>query len=700
MTKKRHLITAALPYANGPLHVGHVAGAYLPADIYVRYLRGLGEDVLFICGSDEHGAAITIQAKKEDISPQEIVDTYHPRLKNGFDALLVSFDIYHRTSSRLHHTTAADFFKVLEANGAFEKKTTNQFYDADFDQFLADRYVKGTCPKCDNPEAYGDQCENCGSTLSPNELINPVSTLSGKVPELKETSHFYLKLNEHQDWLSEWINKGSFEGKQLHDPKTWKKNVMGQVNSWLNDGLVARAITRDLNWGVPVPVEGMEGKVLYVWLDAPIGYISASKQWAIDQGKPEAWKDYWQSEDTRLLHFIGKDNIVFHSIIFPAILKAHGDYILPENVPANEFMNLEGDKISTSRNWAIWVDEFLTAHPDKVDELRYALCSNLPEAKDSEFTWADFQSKVNNELVATYGNFVNRVMVLTQKYYDGVVPEADLATTINCGVTLNTDSTFQSEMNDLLNRSKRMGKAIETYKFREALQEMIAIASFGNSFLQFNEPWKQVKEHPEKVKTIMLTALQIVAGLAIVSEPILPIASNRIKASLGLSISWAEYLELLNQKQLIVKPGASVMQADLLFEKIEDEWTAGEKAKLVKPAAAIAVDLKADIQFDDFAKLDLRTGKIIEAELHPDANKLLVIKVDMGFEERTIVSGIAKHYKPAEIIGQQVCVVANLSPKKLRGVMSQGMILMAENEAGELCFLQPEKDYNPGSSVS
>lgn len=702
---KRYTVTAALPYANGPIHIGHIAGAYIPADIFVRYLRLQGKDVVFVCGSDEHGAAITIQAKKEGISPKEIVDKYHQIIKSAFDGIDMSFDIYHRTSSDLHHETSSAYFKKLYDKGVFIEKESEQYYDETFKQFLADRYIKGTCPKCDYDSAYGDQCENCGSTLSPTELINPVSTLSGATPVIKKTTHWYLPLNNDTEWLLDWINNGKLNNEKLHEPAEWKKNVLGQCNSWLKDGLQPRAITRDLDWGVKVPLANAEGKVLYVWLDAPIGYISATKQWALDNNKD--WEPYWKDEDTALYHFIGKDNIVFHTIIFPSLLKAHGDFILPQNVPGNEFMNMEGKKISTSRGWVINIHDYLEQHPTKTDELRYVLTANMPETKDSEFTWKDFQSRINGELVATFGNFVNRVMVLMKKYYSGEVPSININLKINNGETEGNSTDFNAELKTIKDKINRVGESIEKFRYREALSRLIEFASYGNGLLQFNEPWKKIKEDEETVKVIMLAAVNIVAGLAVASQPFLPKTAEKLFKMLSLNsedFTWGNAAEIIQQKLIA---GHQLNEPEILFEKIEDEFVEKEIEKLnqmAQNAAAMGseskVEIKDEIQYDDFSKMDFRIGTIIEAEKVPKADKLLKLTVDLGFEKRTIVSGIAKFFKAEDVLNKQVMVLVNLAPRKLRGIMSEGMILMAENKDGELKFVSPEGLTDNGSSVS
>ena len=702
-TDTKYTITSALPYANGPLHIGHIAGAYLPADIFVRYLRMRGADVVYICGSDEHGAAITIQAKKEGITPKDIINKYHQLNKQTFEQFQISFDIYHRTSSEIHHQTSAEFFKTLYDKGVFIEQVSEQYYDEQYHQFLADRYITGACPKCSNENAYGDQCENCGSTLSPTELINPKSTLSGEKPILKTTKHWYLPLDKDTEWLKEWVNEGTLEGKQHHNPKEWKKNVLGQCNGWLNDGLRPRAITRDLDWGVPVPLKDAEGKVLYVWLDAPIGYISATKQWALDNGKN--WKDYWQNPNAKLYHFIGKDNIVFHTVIFPAILKYHGDYVLPENVPANEFMNLEGDKMSTSRNWSVKLDEYLQKHPTKIDELRYVLAVNLPETKDSEFTWKNYQTLINNELVANFGNFVNRVLVLIHKYYEGEVPAIDHSQKINNGLTKGAQATIDEIFDAITNKVQQYVALIEQFKFRDALAQLMDISAYGNSFLQFNEPWKLIKTEPEKVKMIMGVALNITATLAALCEPYLPITSKKIKQILNDDALCFDFENVKSTITKLTKAGQKINQPSILFEKIEDEFVAQELVALKANIAndeneSKASNSKPEIVFDDFAKLDFRVGTITAAEKIAKADKLLKLEVDMGFETRTVVSGIAQHFKPEDVIGQQVIVVANLAPRKLRGIQSKGMILMAEDANGKLVFQAPATKVENGSAVN
>jgi len=684
---KKYTVTSALPYANGPLHLGHLAGAYLPSDIYVRYLKLNKKDVVFVCGSDEHGAAITLRAKKEGTTPQKIVDKYHEINKKAFQDLGIDFSIYHRTSAEDHHKNAQEFFKVLNDKGALTTKTTEQYYDEENDQFLADRYITGECPKCSNPNAYGDQCEKCGSALSPLELINPKSTISGNKPVLKETSHWFLPMERHEKWLADWLQNGKLDGKKTHNPKEWKNQVLGQSMSWINGGLQPRAMTRDLNWGVKVPVENADGKVLYVWLDAPIGYISATKIWAKENGKN--WEDYWKSEDSKLIHFIGKDNIVFHTIIFPILLKEHGGYNLPDNVPANEFLNLEGEKFSTSRNWAVWLHEFVEEFPEKTDELRFVLTSIMPENKDAEFTWKDFQDRINNELVAIFGNFVNRVLVLTNKYYEGKIPTAD-------EITDEDKKTIE----EVKASSVKIGESIEKYRFREALGEAMNIARIGNKYLADAEPWKLVKTNPERVETIMKIALQITANLSLAFSPFMPKKSNKLREMLNLSadLDWND----LGSFSLL-QEGETINKAELLFTKIEDELVENQVAKLAKSKLQNieAEPIKDEITFEGFTKLDIRIGTILEAEKVRKTKKLLHLKVDVGTDIRTIVSGIAESYSPEEIIGQKVSVLLNLAPRKIKGIESQGMILMAENAAGKLAFISPTSDeIDPGNSVS
>jgi methionyl-tRNA synthetase len=684
---KRYTITAALPYANGPLHIGHIAGVYLPADIYARYLRSVEKDIVFICGSDEHGAAITIKAKKEGISPQEVVDKYHKINTKAFTDFGISFDIFHRTSSSLHHKTAQDFFLRLYKNNSFEEQITEQYYDQENKQFLADRYITGTCPKCANPNAYGDQCEKCGSTLSPRDLINPKSALSGNAPVLKETKHWFLPMAKHENWLNEWLVNGKLDGLQLHNPEEWKKQVVGQCKSWLDGGLQSRAMTRDLDWGVKVPLEHAEGKVLYVWLDAPIGYISATKQWAAENHRN--WEDYWKNNDTKLVHFLAKDNIVFHCIIFPIILKEHTGYILPENVPANEFLNLEGDKISTSRNWAVWLHEYIEEFPNKQDELRYVLNAIAPEFRDSEFTWADYQARINNELVAILGNFVNRALVLTQKYYNGLVPEAKII-----------DAMSQQVLDQISYFPDAIANFIEAYRFRDAQAEVMNLARLGNKFLTDTEPWKLFNTDKEKTATVLNICLQICANLSILVEPILPFTSAKLRDMLNLeNFNWKSA-----GKTNLVITGHQLKTPYLLFDRIEDTMVNLQVEKLkqskennlaTKPVAPI----KKDITFEEFSNVDIRIAEITSAERIAKTDKLLKLTISTGIDSRTIVSGIAGSYKPEEIIGKKVSVLLNLQPRKIKGIVSQGMILMAENDNGELSFLLPEKDMNVGNEI-
>jgi len=669
----RYTITAALPYTNGPIHIGHLAGVYVPADIYSRYLRLTGKDVAFVCGSDEHGVAISMKAKKEGITPKEVIDKYHAIIKQSFQDFGITFDNYSRTSAQIHHDTASEFFTKMHQNGDFIEETTEQLYDPEAKQFLADRYVTGTCPKCGHEEAYGDQCENCGSTLNATDLIHPKSTISGAIPTLKETKHWFLPLDRYEDFLKKWILEGH--------KNDWKSNVYGQCKSWIDDGLKPRAVTRDLDWGIPVPVEGGEGKVLYVWFDAPIGYVSSTKEWAAREGKD--WEPYWKDENTKLVHFIGKDNIVFHCIIFPSILKAQGDYILPDNVPANEFLNLEGHKISTSKNWAVWLHEYLVDFPNMQDVLRYTLTANAPETKDNDFTWKDFQARNNNELVAVFGNFINRVVVLTNKYYEGQVPPAGIFTKVD-----------KETLAEIKKYPEIISSSLERYRFREAGQELMNLARLGNKYLADEEPWKVIKQDEERVKTIMFVALQISAALAILSEPFLPFTASKLKAILKSenNNSWAD----VGIKETLIAANHQIGQAELLFSKVEDETIQVQLDKLeaTKKANENAnkqiMPQKDTITFEDFSKLDLRVGTIIEAEKMPKANKLLVLKVDTGIDVRTIVSGIAESFTPAEIIGKKVTVLVNLAPRALRGVESEGMILMTENTDGKLVFVNPD----------
>lgn len=684
MSKTKYTVTAALPYANGPLHLGHVAGVYLPADIFVRFMRMKNEDVVFVCGSDEHGAAITLRAKKENSTPQAIVDKYHAINKKAFEDFNISFDIYSRTSNPVHHETARDYFMKLNENGSFIEKTTEQYYDTEFKQFLADRYIVGTCPKCGNENAYGDQCEKCGTALSPTDLINPHSTLSGKPPVLKETSHWFLPMERHEEWLRNWIKEGILDGKQQHDPKEWRNQVLGQCMSWIDGGLHSRAMTRDLDWGVKVPLPHAEGKVLYVWLDAPIGYISATKEWAAEHGKN--WEDYWTG-DTKLIHFIGKDNIVFHTIIFPILLKEHGGFILPDNVPAYEFLNLEGDKFSTSRNWAVWLHEFMAENPDKNDELKYTLTCIAPESKDSEFTWKEYQARVNNELADILGNFVNRAIVLTQKYFQGDVPER--------GDLTDQDKEVLAELKAF---PGRIDQLIMKYKLREAQAEAMNLARLGNKYLADTEPWKLAKTDLVRVKTIMNIALQITANLTLVFEPFLPGKTEKIRQFLNIGhLEWS-----LAGSDTILVAGHSLNQAEILVAKVEDSFVEAQVAKLEatkQQSSSSANPQKENISFDDFTKMDIRIGVILEAERVPKADKLLKLTVDTGLDKRTIVSGIAEHYSPEDVIGKRVTLLMNLAPRKIRGVESQGMILMAENSEGKLSFVSPEEGFGAGCEV-
>ena len=674
---KRTLITTALPYANGPVHIGHLAGVYIPADIYARYLRLKGEEVLMIGGSDEHGVPITIRAQKEGITPQDVVDRYHAIIKDGFERLGITHDIYSRTSSATHHEHASEFFRKLYDKGEFIEKTSQQYYDEQANQFLADRYITGTCPHCNNERAYGDQCESCGTSLAPTDLKDPKSAITGNTPVLRETKHWYLPLDKHESFLREWILEGH---------KEWKSNVYGQCKSWLDMGLQPRAVSRDLDWGIPVPVEDAEGKVLYVWFDAPIGYISNTKELL-----PDTWETWWKSEDTKLVHFIGKDNIVFHCIVFPAMLKAEGSYILPENVPANEFLNLEGDKISTSRNWAVWLHEYLDEFPGKQDVLRYVLTANAPETKDNDFTWKDFQARNNNELVAIYGNFVNRALVLTNKYFEGKVPAL--------GELTDYDKETIAEVQAI---KATIEKELDTYHFREALKTAMNLARIGNKYLADTEPWKLAKTDMSRVATILNIALQITANLTIVFSPFLPFSSEKLLRMLDVNeaFSW----DSLGSMDLL-SVGHQIATAELLFEKIEDSTIEAQIEKLQATKAANelaerkAEPIAQDIQFDDFLKLDIRVGTVLECSKVPKADKLLQFTIDDGLGGRTIVSGIAKHYQPEELVGKQVCFIANLPPRKLKGIESQGMILSAEDLDGSLRLISPSVEVSPGSKV-
>ena len=675
---KRYTITAALPYTNGPVHIGHLAGVYIPADIYARFQRMQGKDVAFVCGSDEHGVPITLKAKKEGITPQQVVDKYNGIIKQSFEDFGISFDNYSRTTSKIHHDTASEFFKKLHSEGKFIEQVTQQLYDADANQFLADRFVVGTCPKCGNEESYGDQCESCGTSHNATDLIHPKSAITGAVPSLKETKHWFLPLDKYEPFLKEWILE--------EHKKDWKTNVYGQCKSWIDDGLRPRAVTRDLDWGIPVPAPDAEGKVLYVWFDAPIGYISATKQWAARENKD--WEPYWKDKDTKLLHFIGKDNIVFHCIIFPSMLKAEGSYILPNNVPANEFLNLEGNKISTSKNWAVWLHEYLEDFPDQQDVLRYVLTSNAPETKDNDFTWADFQARNNNELVAIFGNFINRVTVLTHKYYDGVTPSEGTLSQIDIK-TLETVRAYPAVIES----------SIERYRFREAQQELMNVARLGNKYLADQEPWKTIKTDEQRTKTVMFVALQIASALAILSEPFLPHTSKKLKEMLHINsretqngLQWSD----VATKQTLIATGHIINTNELLFSKIEESQIQAQMDKLTASKLAneiankVTTPQKDTCTFEDFTKLDMRVGTIIEAEKMPKAKKLLVLKVDTGLDVRTIVSGIAESFTPQEIIGKRVTVLVNLAPRALRGVESQGMILMTQMPDGTLVFVNPD----------
>ena len=677
---KRKMITAALPYANGPVHIGHLAGVYIPADVYARFQRSTGQEVAFICGSDEHGIPITIRAKKEGITPQDVVDKYHEIIKKSFADLGISFDEYSRTTSKKHYEVSQEFFLNLYNKGKFEEEISEQFFDEQAGEFLADRYIVGTCPKCSNENAYGDQCEKCGSTLSPTELINPKSMLSGNTPILKETKNWYLPLNEYENFLNEWIIKGHQDD--------WKPNVYGQVKSWLNDGLKPRAMTRDLNWGVPVPLPNAEGKVLYVWFDAPIGYISFTQEWAEKNGKN--WKDFWQNEETDLIHFIGKDNIVFHCIIFPSMMKAHGDYIMPKNVPAFEFLNLENDKISTSRNWAVWAHEYVEDFPDQQDALRYALLSSAPETKDNNFTWKDFQTKNNSELVGIFGNFINRVTVLTQKYYNGIVPQPNEFEQV--------DKDLYHEMQQI---PEKIGKNLDEFRFRDALTEMMNLARLGNKYLADEEPWKVIKDNPERVKTQMFCALQVAGVLAYLCEPFLPFTSQKMKS--GLNLGDKNWYEVLNTPP--IPTGHQINEMPLLFSKIEDDVIEAQIKKLEntkinnQKTNPNANPMKEQISFDDFTKIDLRTATILEAEKVEKADKLLKLKVDTGVDVRTVVSGIAESFSPEEIIGKQVMILLNLAPRKIRGIESQGMLLLTTKPDGKLSFVTPDEKVENGIEI-
>ena len=672
---KRYLITSALPYANGPIHIGHLAGVYVPSDIYTRYLRMKGEDVISICGSDEHGVPITLKARKEGVTPQEIVNRYHAINKKAFEDFGIAFDIYSRTSNKVHYDTASDFFLTLYHKGEFIEKSTEQYYDEEAGCFLADRYITGTCPHCSNEDAYGDQCEKCGTSLSPSDLINPHSTISGSKPVLRETLHWYLPLDKYEPWLKKWI---------LEDHKEWKTNVYGQCKSWLDQGLQPRAVSRDLDWGVPVPVKGAKGKVLYVWFDAPIGYISATRELTTD------WEKYWKDDETKMIHFIGKDNIVFHCIIFPSMLKAEGSYILPENVPANEFLNLENDKISTSRNWAVWLHEYLIDFPGKQDVLRYSLCASAPETKDNDFTWKEFQARNNNELVAILGNFINRTLVLTTNYYEGKVPERGEATRDD-----------EMVLNEIIQIRKNVETSLDTYRFREALREAMNLARLGNKYLADAEPWKIIKTDPERVKTIMNIALQVTANLTIVLEPFLPFSMEKLRSWLKLDpFKWSE----AGRNDLLL-PGNYVSKSELLFEKIGDDEIERQIDRLMatkktnESSEMKTLPAKEIVSFDDFTKIDMRTATVLEAEKVPNTDKLLKLKIDTGIDIRTIVSGIAEYFDPLDIVGKQISIVANLEPRKIKGIESKGMILMAEDAEGKLVLVSPLEKISNGSVI-
>ena len=672
---KRYLITSALPYANGPIHIGHLAGVYVPSDIYARYLRMKGEDVISICGSDEHGVPITLKARKEGVTPQEIVDRYHTINKKAFEDFGIAFDIYSRTSNKIHYETASDFFLTLYHKGEFIEKSTEQYYDEEAGCFLADRYITGTCPHCDNEDAYGDQCEKCGTSLSPSDLINPHSTISGSKPVLRETLHWYLPLDKYEPWLKKWI---------LEDHKEWKTNVYGQCKSWLDQGLQPRAVSRDLDWGVPVPVKGAKGKVLYVWFDAPIGYISATRELTSD------WEKYWKDDETKMVHFIGKDNIVFHCIIFPAMLKAEGSYILPENVPANEFLNLENDKISTSRNWAVWLHEYLIDFPGKQDVLRYSLCASAPETKDNDFTWKEFQARNNNELVAILGNFINRTLVLTNNYYEGKVPERG-----------KTTSDDEMVLNEIIQIRKNVETSLDTYRFREALRESMNLARLGNKYLAEAEPWKIIKTDPERVKTIMNIALQLTANLTIILEPFLPFSMEKLRSWLNLAqLNWSD----AGRNDLLL-PGGYISKSELLFDKIGDDEIARQFDRLMatkktnKSSEMKTIPAKETVSFEDFTKIDMRTATVLEAEKVPNTDKLLKLTIDTGIDIRTIVSGIAEYFNPQDMVGKQISIVANLEPRKIKGIESKGMILMAEDTEGKLVLVSPLENIGNGSVI-
>ncbi len=708
--KKRYLITAALPYANGPLHIGHLAGAYLPADIYARYQRLMGRETLFVCGSDEHGAAITMRARKEGVTPRAIVDKYHVLIRDTFQKLGIAFDIYHRTSAPLHHQTSQDIFRHLLQQGHFEVRESEQYYDEVAQQFLADRYILGTCPVCGNPDAYGDQCEKCGTSLSPEQLLQPRSALSGAAPVKRPTLHWYFRLDQHEAWLREWINTGYVDGQQLHDPATWKAHVIGQCNSWLDQGLQPRAMTRDLDWGVDVPPEipGAQGKKLYVWLDAPIGYISATKQWAAERG--ENWERFWKNDETALIHFIGKDNIVFHCLIFPAILRAYGEFILPINVPANQFLNLEGSKLSTSRNWAVWVHEYLEELPGREDELRYNLIKNMPEQRDSEFTWRGLQETTNTELVGNLGGFVQRILVLLHRFYSGTAPQPNPDQTFKSGWNSAKEVALDEELRLLAQKLGEVGRSIEQFQFRDALRQLMDISAAGNALLQFNEPWKVFSERPEEVRSVLFVGLQYAAALSVAMRPFMPFAAQRLREQLRLPSfkDDTEFVDALNnllEGEPILPLHHQVGPPGHLFSRLSDEEIEAQIRKLRVAESALPAaqnthtPVKEIIPYEVFAQIDLRTATIVGAERVEKADKLLRLTVDMGFETRTIVAGIAQHYSPEEVIGRQVLVVANLAPRKMRGIESQGMILMAEDDQGRLSFVRPDEGWPNGFCV-
>lgn len=710
MEIKRYLVTSALPYANGPLHIGHLTGAYLSADIFVRFLRLTGKEVLWVCGSDEHGAAITVKARKEQTTPKAIIDKYHGLIKSTFERIGIAFDIYHRTSEPIHHETSQEFFRTLYQKGEFQELESQQYYDESVNQFLADRYIIGTCPKCGNPSAYGDQCERCGSTLSPTDLIDPKSTLSGNTPVMKPTKHWYLQLNKHQVWLKEWIETGMLDGIQHHDPNDWKQHVLGQCKSWLDGGLEPRSMTRDLDWGVDVPQEipGSKGKKLYVWLDAPIGYISATKAWAIEHQAD--WEKYWKDPETALIHFIGKDNIVFHCLIFPTILKSHGGYNLPLNVPANQFMNLEGDKVSTSRNWAVWIHEYLDEWPGKEDVLRYYLIKTMPEQRDSEFTWKGFQDANNNELVNNLANFINRVCVLVNKYYEGLVPAFNPDQPFVGTEEPDFDSFHEVELLNLFDRIQDLNQSIREYRFRDALKSLMDMSSTGNTILQANEPWKKEKTEPELTKVVLNYCVQLATALSVSIRPFMPFTSDKLRLQLGLELlkdnnELNELLDKLAEGELLLPVGHKISEASHLFSRVDDSLIEAQINKLKRSHALTAtppaetIPLKEVISIDDFNKVDLRAGTIVTAEKVAKADKLLHLTVDLGFEKRTILSGIAQHFKPSDLPGQRVVVVANLAPRKMKGIDSNGMILLSENTDGSLKFVEPKTEAENGSVV-